>query len=156
MLLSYEDLEPTRSRLVAKGLGPQDVILKCVKYAKIPEMITPCSAGMFFLRTGRCSIGTSPTKFGEFLAAGLPVVVNGGIGDLSGLVEREGVGVVVRDLSPQGYEEAALAISEMIGVEEVARRCRAVARKVYSMERGIERYWEIYRSLSSWRRRHEG
>jgi glycosyltransferase involved in cell wall biosynthesis len=38
---------------------------------------------------------SSPTKFAEYLAAGVPVLISPHIGDFSALVRREGLGVVV-------------------------------------------------------------
>jgi len=40
---------------------------------------------------------SSPTKFAEYLAAGLPVIISGHIGDLTAITVRDGLGTVVRE-----------------------------------------------------------
>jgi len=37
----------------------------------------------------------SPTKFGEYLAAGVPVIATEGIGDTSDLIKNENIGIII-------------------------------------------------------------
>ena len=53
--------------------------------------------GISFIRPVPSKVSSSPTKIGEFLGAGLPVVCTSGVGDLDALVTRD-VGTLVRTL----------------------------------------------------------
>ena len=67
-------------------------------------------------------------KIGEYLAVGLPVVVTDGIGDYSDLIERERLGVVLKELSPARYLESADLLNSLWAEgDQLRERCRAVA-----------------------------
>ena len=42
-------------------------------------------------------IANSPTKFAEYLARGLPILTNAGIGDSDEILQQERVGVIVEE-----------------------------------------------------------
>jgi glycosyltransferase involved in cell wall biosynthesis len=91
----------------------------------------------------------SPTKVGEYLAAGLPVVSGPGVGDLDELLDDRRVGVVVEGFSEPVYERVAARVRELVADPASRARCREVARGVYSLEEvGIPRYDRIYRRLA--------
>jgi hypothetical protein len=91
--------------------------------------------------------GSSPTKLGEYLAAGLPVIVNAGVGDTDTLVESTRVGVVVGQFSLDEYARKWEEFSELSGDPDVRARCRATARQFLGLDIGIGRYREVYDAL---------
>jgi len=105
--------------------------------------------GVSFYQPGLGGVACSPTKVGEYLGAGLPVIVSAGTGDLDELLDGEGVGVVVRDFSATGYQAAAREILALAADPNCAAHCRAVARERLSLERvGIPRYDRLYSELA--------
>jgi len=101
----------------------------------------------------------SPTKFAEYLAAGLPVIASAGIGDLDTVIPETQVGVVLQDTSECGGHAAALGTSTqgggmaaaLRGMEQLrgdaglAARCREVARTRYDLHMvGGARYRRLY------------
>ena len=94
-------------------------------------------------------ISSSPTKIGEYLAAGLPVVSTSGIGDVDELLEGPNVGVLVRRLEQADYEAAARDALELAADPEARERCRQVARETLSLEDvGVARYDDLYRQVA--------
>jgi glycosyltransferase involved in cell wall biosynthesis len=94
-------------------------------------------------------IASSPTKIGEYLAAGLPIVYNTGIGDLDEL-EGEGVGVPVRAFRENDYDAATRQVMVLVeDREKTADRCRASAVRHFSLATvGIPRYLRLYAALT--------
>ncbi len=77
-----------------------------------------------------------PVKFVEYLHAGLPVAVSGGVGDVSGWVKEHGLGIVL----PPG-DEAGRAEAVAEALPRVSREaCRAFAREHLTFERTAGRY----------------
>jgi glycosyltransferase involved in cell wall biosynthesis len=90
-----------------------------------------------------------PTKIGEFLACGRPVVVNRGLGDMDEFIAESKVGVALSG-DPGNARHAAGELIELISDPETPFRCRATAEKYFSMDNGVEKYLELYgRMLSS-------
>ena len=98
----------------------------------------------------RTSAATSPTKIGEYLAAGLPVVSTAGIGDVDALLRDNRAGALVEDFSARAYEAAVDTVRELREDPGTRQRCAAVARQNLSLrEVGIPRYDALYRRLAA-------
>ena len=78
----------------------------------------------------------APVKFGEYLNAGLPVVLTEGIGDASEWVDSEGLGVVLE--SPSAKSNLARVVDAMGSLD--AARCRAFGRSTLTFESTLPLY----------------
>ena len=116
---------------------------------ELPGKLAGAHAGVSF-RTGNISrITCSPTKVAEYLAAGIPVVTNSGIGDCDALVDSNRIGVVIRQANVAGFEAAAFQIKNLASDGETRDRCTRVARDNFDLITvGWPRYCEIYDALS--------
>lgn len=108
-------------------------------------------AGLSFVKPCLSKLASSPTKVGEYLAAGLPVVTTPGIGDLDDLLRiggKDAVGVVVREFSEEGYLTAARQLQQLLSDPDIHDRCRTVAEEYLDLERvGWPRYRMVYEWL---------
>lgn len=141
-------LSQTEKNIIEKSVPPgleKDIIIKCVSPDRVADFLPCAHAGIFFIRPCFSKISSCPTKFAEYLASGLPVVINRGIGDTETVVTENNVGVVVKDFNVQEYERAMQALLVLLKEKEsLKKRCREVATKYYSLEDGIERYFNVY------------
>lgn len=123
-------------------------IIEGVNFDEMPRYIKAADAGIFFINSYK-KIGSSPIKMGEFLACGVPVIINPGIGDTEELVMLNSVGVVVRRFDEESYRDGMDRILALKSEGELLRRrCRRVAAEYLSLEKGISRYRHIYNHLS--------
>lgn len=114
---------------------------------RVPSLIQAGDFAISFVKRSVAVLGMSPTKIGEYLAAGLPVVSTRG-GDTDTILEAENVGVIVEGFSAADYERAADQIFALLREGQVRERCRKVARTRYSLaDVGGPRYIEVYRTL---------
>ena len=137
-----------RARIKSAGGDLRTIDVAFVPPAKVSEAHQGCLAGLSFRRPTFSQIAASPTKVGEYLAAGLPVVTNRGIGDLDQLLERERVGVVVSESDQRAWAEAVDRLLALCEEPELAARCRRVARESFGMATvGGPRYVDLYRRI---------
>lgn len=113
--------------MIRAGLSASELDLRAVSPAEIPELLSRHLAGLFLLRPGLSNLATSATKIGEYLAAGLPVVLNDACGDLHEVVERTRTGVVLRDTSDEAFRVALDRLEELTSDPSTPGRCREVA-----------------------------
>jgi glycosyltransferase involved in cell wall biosynthesis len=122
-----------------------------ISFAKpddLPLMLAASDAGISFIRACNSKRASSPTKIGEYLAAGLPVAVNAGVGDGDRMMEGNGIGVVLRDFSETEHRRAAGELIELMGGREAAQQCRDYARRELSLGSvGGVRYAGVYGRL---------
>jgi glycosyltransferase involved in cell wall biosynthesis len=145
--------DPTtlQAEIGARGLSDR-VAIGQVPADALPDAVSRAHAGLSFIRSSVSKWASSPTKVGEYLAAGLPVVSTSGIGDLDSLLGGSmtggPVGVVLRDLSPQGHREGVRALLALLQDPRTPGRCRAAAEQHLDLRRvGWPRYRELYSLL---------
>jgi len=106
--------------------------------------------GISFVRPTPSKISSCPTKIGEYLAAGLPVVSTAGIGDVDALLSAQDVGVLVRSTGSEAFAEAAKEAFRLASDDATRERCKGVARENLSLEGvGVPRYDRVYRNLAA-------
>ncbi|MDO8525728.1 MAG: glycosyltransferase [Candidatus Omnitrophota bacterium] len=123
--------------------------LEALDYVKMPEAFSGADLSIIFYNRPLSGAGCSPIKLAESLACGTPVVINSGIGDCDSVVEDNRVGVVIRQFSESEYARASRAIAGLLAEGEHARRrCRELAERLFSLERGLKAYQNVYTKMS--------
>ncbi len=87
-----------------------------------------------------------PTKIGEFLACGRPIVVNKGLGDMDKFIQEFDTGVIL-DGTPTNLVENAAKLASLLADSDTPRRCRALAEKYFSMDVGVGKYLNLYSQM---------
>lgn len=132
---------------ISSGLGwPVHTTHQITDYTQLPDVISSCHFGMVPIRldTGVSSSAMMPTKVGEFLASGRPIVVTRGVGDLDQLIEGQQVGVVIRSDDVKEIERAAHRLMVLLQDPQVAYRCRRVSELHFSLKDGVSKLVELY------------
>jgi glycosyltransferase involved in cell wall biosynthesis len=87
-----------------------------------------------------------PTKIGEFLACGRPIVVNKGLGDMDSFINEFNAGVIL-DGTDDNLRAGAASLVSLLSDPETPHRCRALAEKYFSLDVGAKRYFDIYQKM---------
>jgi len=149
LIVTQADPAPMLRELDRNGIGPHDYRILRAEPEEIGRYLAAADVGLSFVRPCFSKISSSPTKIGEYLAAGLPVVSTAGIGDVDALLRDNCVGALVEDLSAPGYEAAVATLRELRADPAARQRCADVARQSLSLrEVGIPRYDALYRRLA--------
>jgi len=149
LVLTQAPAESIRSELVRAGIPDADYRILRAEPAELGSYLRLADFAICFCRPTPARIASSPTKLGEYLAAGVPVASGPGIGDMDEILDGRGVGVIVDPFGEPGYERAAKRIRELAADADARARCRAVAREVFSLDEvGIPRYDGLYRRLA--------
>jgi glycosyltransferase involved in cell wall biosynthesis len=123
---------------------------RAVASGAMPGQVTAHHVGLSVLRdVGVSNAAATPTKLGEFLACGRPVVVNRGLGDMDQLLTEHDCGVIVGGSSDQDLDRAAVEVIRLIDDPAAPGRCRALAEEHFNLERGIDTLLELYRACVS-------
>ncbi|KKQ78308.1 MAG: Radical SAM domain protein [Parcubacteria group bacterium GW2011_GWC2_38_7] len=145
--LTHDEPESIYSIAKDKGVDASRIAVKALKMQEIPDSLNEGQAGIFFINPYK-RYNSSPIKFGEYLASGMPVIVNSGIGDCDEVILKEKTGVVINDFSLQEYERAATELSSLMSEGHILReRCVRAAERHFSLDMGIKKYRDIYGRL---------
>jgi glycosyltransferase involved in cell wall biosynthesis len=147
-VLTQRDVDRVTERLRGRGLGPDDCSVRSVSPSDVAGHSAAADIALSFITPTYSKSASSPTKIAEYLAAGLPVVANAGVGDLDEQLGEDRVGVLVTALTADGYARAIDELDALAAQPDLARRCRASAERRFDLASvGGPRYVELYRRL---------
>ena len=147
-ILTKAPSEEVAARLRRVGLLPGSFWVGAVRLEDVPAYLRRASLGLSFRKPTAAQIAACPTKIPEYLAAGLPVVCNAGIGDMDEVLGQAGVGVLVRTLDSKAFAEAAEQVLSLTGDPDMQMRCIRVACQHFDLEQvGRAGYLRLYRRL---------
>ena len=148
LVLTQSAPRPMIDALERAGFTPDDYRVLTVAPEDVPRYLHASDIGVSVIRTSYAQRASSPTKFAEYLAAGLPVIFTADIGDLDVQIEKRRVGVLLRGFDRAAYAEAIRAMEELRRDPNVGERCRALAREQYDLGAvGGARYRRLYEAV---------
>jgi len=140
--------EIIREHLDAFGFSPSDYSIGFASAAELPAHLAASDIAISIVRPGYSKLASSPTKFAEYLASGLPVISTRGIGDLDAQITNARAGVLLDGLDRESYRRAFEAVQELRRDDDLPHRCRALAMSEYDLHAvGGARYARIYARL---------
>jgi len=143
LLLTKTPAEEAQAAYRAYGLPDQAVTVASVRYHQVHRYLAAADVGLFVYRPLYSSLGSSPTKLGEYWAMGLPVLSTSGVGDVDQiLATHPGSGVSM----PLGLSPAEIApyAARLEAERAGAATLRQYAVQYYSLEAGCQKYSEEY------------
>lgn len=149
LVLTYTDLALAHRVLRVPGLQSNEMTILSVPFEDVPLHLQAVDVGLAF-QDRRAHSHSVPLKFAEYLACGLPVVINAGIGNTQEIIERYRVGVVLKDLSPEELKRGAQELSALLAKGEALRqRCRRAAKAELSLHVAVGKLAKMYRSVAN-------
>lgn len=121
------------------------VLVKKASRVQVPALLSLSSYSIFFIKPCYSKQSSSPTKHGEIMAMGIPVITNGGVGDVEEIVKTTNSGIVINEFTNTVFEQAINEIENKSVYDAAAIRQGAF--KWYSLENAIEKYTRIYKTI---------
>lgn len=125
------------------------VDIKAASFLDVANEIAKIDAAIFFIKPVWSKLASSPTRLGEFLACGKPVLANGRVGDVEEDVGDTRTGVVINDMKSSTLRAALERLISMAQESDTPARCRTAAQQRFSLESGVARYAAIYATLAN-------
>lgn len=125
-----------------RQIASDRIVIVSGEREEIPTLLGLAHLSIFFIRPVFSKSGSSPTKHGELLGMGLPVVANAGVGDVDSIIRSTGTGLLIGSFTIHEYQEAVSKVDELIGLPK--QQMRRAAEMHYSLEMGVAAYDEVY------------
>jgi glycosyltransferase involved in cell wall biosynthesis len=129
----------------AKNIAKDKFIIRSAQRAEVPLYLSLSQLSFFFVRPTFSKIASSPTKQGEIMGMGIPLICNSGVGDTDRIVEDTGCGVVIRRFTHEEYTQVLSHLDEVLKIDR--DNIRAGAEKYYSLQNGVKKYLFVYQTL---------
>jgi glycosyltransferase involved in cell wall biosynthesis len=139
--------EHIRDRARQLLIAPDVLEIVSASYPEVPLQIARMTAAMALIKPSYSKVASAPTKIAEYLGCGVPCLGNRGVGDVEQVLEGNRVGVAARGFSDASLATSVQRLLDLLGEPAVQNRCRNTAVELFSIDRGVAAYEEIYRSL---------
>jgi glycosyltransferase involved in cell wall biosynthesis len=132
----------------ARNVDADSFSVRAVASGEVPSYLAAADVGLAFIKRCVSKIASSPTKNGEYLACGLPLVINAGVGDSDLLINEWKAGVLIDDFSEEDYLKAGREIEAIVREPGVRESARSVAERVFDLGTiAGERYAALYEKV---------
>ncbi|MBK7598953.1 MAG: hypothetical protein IPJ07_10695 [Acidobacteria bacterium] len=150
VIITQSNPELIAGYLRTVGFSESDYLIRRVDPDELPDYLMACDAAISFIKPCYSKLSSSPTKIAEYLAAGLPIISNSGIGDLDEQLTQDRVGVVIEKLDQEEYKKALVEIKQMTNETDLVERCQRTAKKRFDLATvGGPAYIRLYSRLKT-------
>jgi glycosyltransferase involved in cell wall biosynthesis len=128
----------------AEKFGVRDsIIIRPGNRDEVPYLISLCNYSIFFILPSYSKKASSPTKQGEIMAMGVPVVCNTKVGDTDKIVTDYNSGILIDEFSVNTYQTAIEKMNTPFDETQIING----AKDYFSLENGVGRYAEVYKAI---------
>lgn len=138
-----QDIATAKAVVGKTDLSKEYIFIQSVNYREVPEYLSMAEAAVQFIEPSYAKRASSPVKFAEALATGVPVVANEGIGDVAALLKEAQAGVVV-----QSWNDLEELAQQWDHYRFDRSAIRDFAVRNFGLEVGVQRYFNVYNSTS--------
>lgn len=124
----------------------QRINIFSVEPTKVRKELSTCNCGILLRGNNLINNVSSPLKFTEYLAAGLPVLLSEGVGDTESIIIKYDVGILIKN---NNYIAALKELRMLLNDNDVYRRCLRIADKEFNIKTSFQQYQDIYDNLLS-------
>ena len=100
----------------------------------------------FCLKENFSIVASMPTKIGESLSCGVPIICNAFNEDIQSIISQENIGEIYNFVDPFTKERYKKLIKK-IQSRDISKICHDFAKKEFSLESGSKSYKEIYEAI---------
>lgn len=144
LLLTRDRAEDILAQARKKGIAENRIRIQAVGRGDMPLYLSVFNASVFFILPSFSKQASSPTKQGELMGMGIPVVCNAHVGDTETIVTESAGGVVMQDFAA---EATTAALEYCLTAVPDKARIRHYGSDYYGLAHGIEKYRRIYAFL---------
>ena len=134
------------------GLNPEDFQIVAAEPHDVPSYLGACDYGIVPLReiseSGAMTVVAETmigTKVAEYLACGLPIIVNKHAGGLKSLMEQYRIGTFFDSKNLAGITHNIRHMKE--NYNEYQRQCESVAARYLSLDQAAQSYYRVYKEI---------
>lgn len=145
LIITAEDPEQVKFSAEKVGIPLDRVRVFKASRIEVVQLLSITKFSIFFIKPAYSKKASSPTKLGELLSMGIPVICNSNVGDVDHIITKSKTGIVIKHFNNESYHEA---IEQMDRFQDVDIQSRSESVKdFFDLKTGVERYASVYQKL---------
>jgi glycosyltransferase involved in cell wall biosynthesis len=147
LFISGDDANCIKHKARVLQIEEKRFIISKALREEVPAYLMLSTLSMFFIKPVFSKKASSPTKQAEIMSMGIPVICNSGVGDTDLIFAGNDAGLVLKDFSEAEMERIISRLDEILKPDPAQIRRKAI--NLFSLDQGVARYDEIYRTITS-------
>ena len=141
LLITHDNKQQILAKVSAKGIPAGAIFVQPASRDEVPFFLSISDWNLFFIKDAYSKKASSPTKQGEVMAMGIPVICND-IGDTGKIVKESKTGILVNRFEVEEYENVCRQLISMPPADK--EQIRQSARQYYDLTQGVQEYKKVY------------
>lgn len=129
----------------AKQINEKDLIIIRAERNDVPTLLSLSQLSIFFILPVFSKKASSPTKQGEIMGMGIPIICNAGVGDTDYVINNYQCGALIHEFTEKKYHYICKDLEAVLSIEK--KNMIEGAKAFYALESGIEKYNKIYEEV---------
>lgn len=146
LFITNDKKEEILDKAAHLGISITKIIIVSAKRDEVPTLLSISKVSMFFIKPVFSKKASSPTKMGEILGMGIPIICNSNVGDVDDIILSSGTGLVIDKFNDESYDRAIDSIDALINIPE--EKFLITAQNIFSLQRGVEKYNKVYKLIT--------
>ncbi|HPS46661.1 MAG TPA: glycosyltransferase, partial [Bacteroidales bacterium] len=146
LFITPDKPETIINKAIAKNIPAEDIIIQKASRQEVPILLSISTVSLFFIKPVYSKKASSPTKMGEIMGMGIPIICNKNIGDIDTIMNNKSGIFLLSDFNITEYERISSTISTLI--KTPSEEIREMADTYFSLKNGIQKYKEVYDYLT--------
>jgi glycosyltransferase involved in cell wall biosynthesis len=139
--LTKDNPEIILSQCKNLGIELKNILIEESDIWNIPFKTRNWNLSLCFIKPSYSKIFSSPTKQGELMAMGIPIICNSGVGDVDYIVEKYNSGFILNDFNKINF-------NKILNTNFKKQKLKEGANQYFSLEKGVISYEKIYKEIS--------
>ena len=137
-------------QLILKKVKSKEIDISAIKIKPSSREMMPSFIGLsnfsiFFILPVFSKKASSPTKMGEIMNLGIPIICNSGVGDVDEIMGKSMPELLVKDFTNDEYDRVIDLITN--NYKSNQKTIIETSHSYYSLEKGVEKYKEVYKEI---------
>ena len=143
--INKDDPQLLLEKVKSKEIDISSIKIQPSSREMMPSHIGVSNFSIFFILPVFSKKASSPTKMGEIMNLGIPIICNSGVGDVDEIMGKSMPELLVKEFSNNEYERVIDLITN--NYKPNYKSIVETSNSYYSLEKGVEKYKEVYKEV---------
>ncbi len=146
LFITPDDKNLILSEAELKGISKAKLIIHSASRNEVPLYLSLSQISIYFIKPLYSKKASSPTKTGEIMGRGIPIITNSGIGDSDQIISDSKSGIIINEFSTEEYLRIINQIDLLLETDKST--IKKAAENYFSLEKGVQLYADVYKKLT--------
>jgi glycosyltransferase involved in cell wall biosynthesis len=143
--ITKDDPQLILQKVKSKKIDISSIKIQPSSREMMPSYIGASNFSIFFILPVFSKKASSPTKMGEIMNLGIPIICNSGVGDVDEIMEESMPELLVKEFSNKEYARVIDLINNNYKPNQ--KTIIETSHSYYSLKKGVEKYKYIYKTI---------